>query len=270
MSFLCSDKADLTEETLLKQYEVVKRRTSNNYTYNMGSHVMQFGSLAIDEEPVADYLGELNTGALIRCTASALVGLDVVVSLPAGMLQSCARAALPADVHRSLSAWMFISKESSNHEGQRENVNESRITVSESAALPGPGMTPGNESCWGRRRFLHSAGAQATAAAASRRPTTCSRTAAWARCRSAMRTCCTCGPRSSARPAQPPRQPRWPRSTLRSTAAAAWTGTCAPLSGPSCSSPKCSPSSRYARYIMFDRGALTRSMSLSWLQPGRF
>ncbi|CAL8462896.1 g2430 [Coccomyxa elongata] len=57
-----SDKSDLTEETLLKQYQVVKRRTSNNFTYNMGSHVLQFGSLSIDEEPVADYLGELNTG----------------------------------------------------------------------------------------------------------------------------------------------------------------------------------------------------------------
>ena len=42
---------------------MVARRTSNNYTYNMGSHVLQFGALAIDEEPVADYLGELNTGA---------------------------------------------------------------------------------------------------------------------------------------------------------------------------------------------------------------
>ena len=61
--FWRSDKNDLTEETLLKQYELVKRRTSNNYTYNMGSHVLQFGSLSIDEEPVADYLGELNTGA---------------------------------------------------------------------------------------------------------------------------------------------------------------------------------------------------------------
>lgn len=58
-----SERADLTEETLEKQYEVVARRTSNNYTYNMGSHVMQFGALDIDEEPAADYLGDLNTGA---------------------------------------------------------------------------------------------------------------------------------------------------------------------------------------------------------------
>ena len=40
----------------------MRKRTSNNYTYNMGSHVLQFGSLSIDEEPAADYLGELNTG----------------------------------------------------------------------------------------------------------------------------------------------------------------------------------------------------------------
>ena len=52
----------MTEETLEKQYELVRKRTSNNYTYNMGSHVLQFGSLSIDEEPAADYLGELNTG----------------------------------------------------------------------------------------------------------------------------------------------------------------------------------------------------------------
>ncbi|CAL5223295.1 g5786 [Coccomyxa viridis] len=57
-----SERADLTEETLEKQYELVRKRTSNNYTYNMGSHVMQFGALSIDEEPAADYLGELNTG----------------------------------------------------------------------------------------------------------------------------------------------------------------------------------------------------------------
>ena len=65
--WLCSDKNDLTEETLLKQYQLVKRRTSNNFTYNMGSHVLQFGSLSIDEEPVADYLGDLNTGMPTIC-----------------------------------------------------------------------------------------------------------------------------------------------------------------------------------------------------------
>ena len=59
----CSDLMDLNIETLEKQYELVRRRTSNNYTYNQGSHVMQYGSLVIDEEPAADYLGFLNTGA---------------------------------------------------------------------------------------------------------------------------------------------------------------------------------------------------------------
>ena len=51
---------------------MVRKRTSNNYTYNMGSHVMQFGALSIDEEPAADYLGELNTGwPGMTCTSSA-------------------------------------------------------------------------------------------------------------------------------------------------------------------------------------------------------
>ncbi|KAK9806827.1 hypothetical protein WJX72_004028 [[Myrmecia] bisecta] len=57
-----SEAADLDEETLEKQYELVKLRTSNDYTYMQGSHVMQYGSLAIDEEPAADYLGEHNAG----------------------------------------------------------------------------------------------------------------------------------------------------------------------------------------------------------------
>ena len=46
----------------------MRKRTSNNYTYNMGSHVLQFGSLSIDEEPAADYLGELNTGEQLATT----------------------------------------------------------------------------------------------------------------------------------------------------------------------------------------------------------
>lgn len=65
---------DLTKETLLKQYELVKQRASNNFTYNMGSHVLQFGALVIDEEPVADYLGQLNTGT--SCLACLVQSLD--------------------------------------------------------------------------------------------------------------------------------------------------------------------------------------------------
>ena len=58
-----SDRYDLREESLEKQYERVRRRTSNNGTYAMGSHVMQYGSQLIDAEPAADYLGAANTGA---------------------------------------------------------------------------------------------------------------------------------------------------------------------------------------------------------------
>lgn len=57
-----SDKADLTVETLHKQFDLVKLRTSNNWTYNQGSHVMNFGNFVIEEEPAADYMGSLNTG----------------------------------------------------------------------------------------------------------------------------------------------------------------------------------------------------------------
>lgn len=64
----CSDIKNLTRETLEKQYELVKLRTSNNGTYQQGSHVMQFGDMVIDEEPAADYLGKLNTGALATLT----------------------------------------------------------------------------------------------------------------------------------------------------------------------------------------------------------
>lgn len=39
------------------QYELVKLRTSNNFSYIQGSHVLQFGSHIIDEEPAGDYLG---------------------------------------------------------------------------------------------------------------------------------------------------------------------------------------------------------------------
>lgn len=58
----CSDHANLLKETLEKQFEVVKERVSRNGTYMQGSHVLQFGSLSIDEEPASDYLGEENTG----------------------------------------------------------------------------------------------------------------------------------------------------------------------------------------------------------------
>ncbi|KAL3138308.1 hypothetical protein ABBQ32_006119 [Trebouxia sp. C0010 RCD-2024] len=57
-----SEHENLLKETLEKQFEAVKERVSRNGTYMQGSHVLQFGSLAIDEEPAADYLGQDNTG----------------------------------------------------------------------------------------------------------------------------------------------------------------------------------------------------------------
>eukprot|EP00887_Chlorella_sp_A99_P007632 scaffold20.g7632.t1 len=58
-----SDAADLTVETLKKQFQLVKARTSQNFTFMQGSHAMRFGTLDIAEEPAAEFLGEGNTGA---------------------------------------------------------------------------------------------------------------------------------------------------------------------------------------------------------------
>jgi legumain len=57
-----SDSNDLTSETLKKQFQKVRLRTSQNYTYAQGSHAERFGELEIDEEEAARYLGRQNTG----------------------------------------------------------------------------------------------------------------------------------------------------------------------------------------------------------------
>lgn len=57
-----ADKADLTRETLKKQFQVVKYRASSNWTYSQGSHVEHFGQLSIDEEVAANFEGQLNKG----------------------------------------------------------------------------------------------------------------------------------------------------------------------------------------------------------------
>jgi legumain len=67
ISFLENDDAtDLVKETLEQQFLLVRNRTSNNGTYEQGSHVLQFGSLAIDDEPVGDYQGEADTDMMQR------------------------------------------------------------------------------------------------------------------------------------------------------------------------------------------------------------
>lgn len=50
------DMNDISLESLHEQYERVKKRTSNNYTFVQGSHVTEFGDLEIDYEPVGWYL----------------------------------------------------------------------------------------------------------------------------------------------------------------------------------------------------------------------
>lgn len=45
-----------------EQFEYVRARTSNNYTYSMGSHVMAFGDTGMQRERAGDYMGTKNTG----------------------------------------------------------------------------------------------------------------------------------------------------------------------------------------------------------------
>ncbi|XP_020587480.1 vacuolar-processing enzyme-like [Phalaenopsis equestris] len=52
-----SDILNLRTETLKQQYELVKKRTSVDYTYNQGSHVMQYGQLGLNSENVFRYIG---------------------------------------------------------------------------------------------------------------------------------------------------------------------------------------------------------------------
>lgn len=52
------DSNDVSMESLHEQFERVKKRTSNNYTFVQGSHVTEFGDLEIDYEPVSWYMGD--------------------------------------------------------------------------------------------------------------------------------------------------------------------------------------------------------------------
>jgi legumain len=60
-----SDMHNLNKETLKLQYELVKERTSNHHTYESGSHVMQYGTVTINSEPVSFFTGSdpANEGA---------------------------------------------------------------------------------------------------------------------------------------------------------------------------------------------------------------
>jgi hypothetical protein len=59
-----AEVSDLTQETLLQQYKSIKRRTSQNFTYEQGSHVMQYGALDIDKELAGDYQGMMHNGSV--------------------------------------------------------------------------------------------------------------------------------------------------------------------------------------------------------------
>ncbi|XP_058074004.1 vacuolar-processing enzyme-like [Magnolia sinica] len=52
-----SDIHNLRTETLKQQYQLVKTRTSNDNTYSLGSHVMQYGNIGINKDHLFLYIG---------------------------------------------------------------------------------------------------------------------------------------------------------------------------------------------------------------------
>ncbi|KAG6541699.1 hypothetical protein Mapa_016964 [Marchantia paleacea] len=52
-----SEVQNLRKETVKDQFEIVKKRTSNHNTYRTGSHVMEYGDLAVHVDQLALYLG---------------------------------------------------------------------------------------------------------------------------------------------------------------------------------------------------------------------
>lgn len=62
-------------------------------TYQQGSHVQQFGSKAIDQEPAADFLGELNTGRL------PIVGLRMIACCTSLSGAHVSKVGLEAQAH---------------------------------------------------------------------------------------------------------------------------------------------------------------------------
>lgn len=57
-----AELADLTRETVGDQVDLVTQRTSNNFTYVQGSHVMEYGQAKVKKEKAGDYEGMLHNG----------------------------------------------------------------------------------------------------------------------------------------------------------------------------------------------------------------
>ncbi|GBF90083.1 hypothetical protein Rsub_02791 [Raphidocelis subcapitata] len=58
-----AESSDLTAETLEAQFHRLRLRTSNNFSYVQGSHVMRYGDLGMDGEVAGDYEGMLHNSS---------------------------------------------------------------------------------------------------------------------------------------------------------------------------------------------------------------
>ncbi|KAI8474624.1 MAG: peptidase C13 family-domain-containing protein [Monoraphidium minutum] len=78
-----AEGGDLTAETLEEQFHFLRLRTSNNFSYVQGSHVMRYGDLGIDEERAGDYMGMHNNGSAPAPAPSAASAIPPAVAAAA-------------------------------------------------------------------------------------------------------------------------------------------------------------------------------------------
>ncbi|KAH7686824.1 Peptidase C13 legumain protein [Dioscorea alata] len=81
-----SDAHNLKEETIEKQYQNVKARTSNYNTYNAGSHVMEYGNKSMKSEKLYLYQGFNQANANVTDNAIRATSVGVINQRDADLL----------------------------------------------------------------------------------------------------------------------------------------------------------------------------------------
>ncbi|KAM0935084.1 putative legumain protein [Dioscorea sansibarensis] len=81
-----SDAHNLKEETIQKQYQKVKARTSNYNTYNAGSHVMEYGNKSMKSEKLYLYQGFNPANANVTDNAIRTTSMGVINQRDADLL----------------------------------------------------------------------------------------------------------------------------------------------------------------------------------------
>ena len=153
MSFLeNSDASDLGSETLEQQYELVKKRTSQDGTYRMGSHVTQFGATTFLNDPVDEYIGDGRSGAGFNgALATAEAATTEAMSQRDAFIHHLWMAYVHADAADKDAAKAAFDKES-NH---RAAVDAAVLKVAEAAVRAGAGLSGDKAKAEAKRLVEH-------------------------------------------------------------------------------------------------------------------